>query len=185
VNRYVEVLSASLATFAATNIDDAFLLTFFFARRIPPRRIIVGQYIGFAIIVVAGLVCSWAALAISDRWIRFLGLLPIALGIKHLFHKPRMESGQQSTEDFSVLSIALLTMSNGADNIGVYVPFFIVGRNSLWLILVVYALLVGVWCFFGRWLGTRSVLLRLVDRWADRAVPIILISLGAYVFYSA
>jgi hypothetical protein len=31
VNRYLEVLSGSVVTFTLTNIDDAFLLTLFFA----------------------------------------------------------------------------------------------------------------------------------------------------------
>lgn len=39
---------ASVTTFAATNIDDICLLTiFFFARRVPARRIVAGQYLGF------------------------------------------------------------------------------------------------------------------------------------------
>jgi integrase/recombinase XerD len=42
VNRYLEVLSGSAVTFSVTNIDDAFLLTLFFARRIPPRRVPMG-----------------------------------------------------------------------------------------------------------------------------------------------
>jgi cadmium resistance protein CadD (predicted permease) len=183
VNRYLEILFASLATFAATNIDDAFLLTLFFARRIPARRIVAGQYIGFALIVSVSLIGAVASLAIPHHWIRLLGLLPLALGIKHLFTR-RREAERQSTGDFGVVSIALVTVSNGADNIGVYMPFFVVGRAHLWLILIVYAVLVSVWCFVGGWLGTRPLIFRLIDRWADRAVPAVFILLGAYVLNS-
>lgn len=184
MNRYLEVLSASLATFAATNVDDAFLLTVFFARQIPARRIVAGQYIGFAIIIVASLIGALAALAIPQRWIRLLGLLPLALGIKHLFQTLRPEADLGSAGPFGVASVALVTVSNGADNIGVYVPFFVVGRAYLWLILIVYAMLVGVWCFVGRWLGTQSLISLLVERWANRAVPVIFILLGIYILYS-
>jgi cadmium resistance protein CadD (predicted permease) len=107
------------------------------------------------------------------------------LGIKHLFDTHRSETGKQARSDFGVLSIALITVSNGGDNIGVYVPFFVVGRAHLWLILIVYAALVGVWCFVGKWLGTRSVVLRLVDRWSHRAVPAVFILLGIYILISA
>jgi cadmium resistance protein CadD (predicted permease) len=45
------VLAASVTTFAATNLDDIFLLTVFFARRVPTRRIVAGQCLGFAAII--------------------------------------------------------------------------------------------------------------------------------------
>src|ERR1700690_3010147 len=92
VNPYLAVLSASIATFAATNIDDAFLLTLFFARRIPPRRIVAGQYLGFAAIIGISLIGVWGPLAIPHLWIHFLGVLPLAIGIKHLFQARRANS---------------------------------------------------------------------------------------------
>lgn len=45
------VLAANVTTFAPTNLDDIFLLTVFFARRAPTRRIVAVQYLGFAAIV--------------------------------------------------------------------------------------------------------------------------------------
>ncbi len=117
MNQYLAVLSASLTTFAATNIDDAFLLTFFFARRIPVRRIVAGQYAGFAAIVGVSLIVVWTALAIPHRWIHFLGVLPIALGIKRLLQARRTDLEPSHTGKESVASMALLTFSNGADNI--------------------------------------------------------------------
>jgi cadmium resistance protein CadD (predicted permease) len=181
VNRYLGVLSASLTTFAVTNIDDAFLLTVFFARRIPERRIIAGQYLGFAMIIVVSLIAALAALAIPHRWIGLLGLLPLALGIRDLFRVNRVQIEPMNGGGLGVLSIALVTLSNGADNVGVYVPFFVFGRPYLWLILVTYAMLIGLWCFFGRWLGHRSVTLRLVNRWAEKTVPLIFILLGIFI----
>ena len=47
----------------------------------------------------------------------------------------------------SVTSGALVTLSNGADNVGVYVPFFLVSQAYLALILITYAVLIAVWCF--------------------------------------
>ncbi|HUD66352.1 MAG TPA: cadmium resistance transporter [Candidatus Sulfotelmatobacter sp.] len=135
MNRYLEVLSASLATFATTNLDDAFLLTLLYARRIPARRIVAGQYLGFAAIVLLSLVGALAALAIPHRWIRFLGLVPLAIGVRLLLHTRRTKSERLGLANLSVASIALLTVSNGADNISVYVPFFVIARAQLWLIL--------------------------------------------------
>jgi cadmium resistance protein CadD (predicted permease) len=53
------ILAASVTTFAATNLDDLFLLTLFFARRVPTRRIVVGQYLGFAAIVLMSMTAAW------------------------------------------------------------------------------------------------------------------------------
>jgi cadmium resistance protein CadD (predicted permease) len=183
VNRYLGVLSASVATFAATNIDDVFLLTLFFARRVSTRRIVAGQYIGFAGIVGASLIGVRAALALPHRWIHLLGILPLAIGIKHLLQTHRTEVEAPSGNG-NIASIAAITLSNGADNVGVYVPFFVKGRVYLWLILSVYALLVAIWCFVGRWLGGHSFVLRLVDRWGHWAGPMIFVGLGIYVLNS-
>ena len=184
MHRYLGVLSASVATFTATNIDDAFLLTFFFARGIPTGRIVAGQYAGFAAIVGVSLCGVWTALAIPHRWLHFLGVLPLAIGIKHLLLACRTDAEQLRPSNESVASIALLTLSNGADNIGVYVPFFVIGRAKLWLILLMYAALVALWCFVGRWLGSHTLVFRLVDRCRHWAVPLVFIGLGIYTLCS-
>lgn len=184
MNGYLAAFSASVTTFAATNIDDAFLLTLLFARRIPARRIVAGQYVGFGAIVAISLLGAHAALAIPHGWVRLLGLLPLAIGIKHLLQARRSELGQSRAGDYSVASIALVTLSNGGDNIGVYVPFFVIDRGYLWLILIVYAVLVVLWCFVARWLGNHSLMLRSVDRWGHWAVPMVFIALGIYVLSS-
>jgi len=183
VNRYLEVLSASLATFATTNIDDAFLLTLLYARRIPARRIVAGQYIGFAAIVLLSLIGALVALATPHRWIRLLGLVPLAIGIRLLFRAGRTKAERLSVDNLSLTSIALLTFSNGADNISVYVPFFVIARAQLWLILTAYGALVVVWCFVGRWLGNHPFVFGLLDRWGDRVVPFVFILLGAYILH--
>jgi cadmium resistance protein CadD (predicted permease) len=184
VNRYLGVLSASIATFAATNVDDAFLLTLFFARRIPTRRIVIGQYVGFSAIVGISLIGAWFALAIPNRWIHFLGALPLAMGIRRLWHARRTDADRPRLATEGVASIALLTLSNGADNLSVYIPFFVIGRPGLWLILVVYAALVALWCFVGRSLGEHSLILGTVDRWGHWVVPSVFVGLGIYVLTS-
>jgi cadmium resistance protein CadD (predicted permease) len=123
MNSLVGVLAATFATFAATNIDDVFLLTLFFARGVPTRRVVGGQYVGFAAIIAVSLIGVWAALAIPHRWIRALGLLPIAIGIKELRKVRRPGPGEARVNNYSLISVALVTLSSGADNVGVYVPF--------------------------------------------------------------
>ena len=181
VTGYLEILGASVMTFALTNIDDACLLTVLFAQRIPPRRIVAGQYLGFTLIVVVSLLGAFAALAVPSRWVRLLGMVPIALGLRHLLKQSG--AGPQGASGMGIASIALITFSNGADNIGLYVPFFIVGRAYLWLILAAYALLIGLWCIGSRLLGSHSIVLGVVDRWAHRVIPIVFIGLGLMILF--
>jgi cadmium resistance protein CadD (predicted permease) len=90
-------LAASVTTFAATNLDDLFLLTVFFARRVATRRIVAGQYLGFAAIVLVSLAGVFAAgAAVPPSWIRLLGIFPWRSGSKSSYsctipnlHAPR------------------------------------------------------------------------------------------------
>ena len=176
-------IATSVTTFAVTNIDDLFLLTLFFGRRVPMRRVVSGQCLGFAGIVSISLMGFGAALAVPRAGFRFLGVLPLAIGVKRLFqvHKSGRKVGRSS---FGVLSIAAITVADGADNVGVYVPFFAASREYLWVILIVYAALLPVWCFGGKWLGERPVCFRLLDRHGHWIVPVLFIGLGLYILLS-
>jgi cadmium resistance protein CadD (predicted permease) len=172
-------LLASVTTFAATNVDDLFLLSVFFARREPMRRVMAGQYLGFAGIVALSMLGFWAALAIPLARFRFLGFLPLAIGIKRLLHIRKAEVPAAS--NFKVLSIAAITLANCGDNLGVYVPFFAVNSAHLGVILASYTALLPIWCFAGKWLGERSLILRSLDRYGHWFVPTVFIGLGLYI----
>jgi len=181
---FVKVLAASVTTFAATNLDDIFLLTVFFARRVPTRRIVAGQYLGFAAIVAVSFALVWGvSLTIPGVWMRSLGILPLAIGVKELVRAHKIKSGDvgRPGDSLSVFSIAAITLANGADNVGVYVPFFVASRTHLRVVLVVYGLLVLVWCAVGKWLGRHAFILKSLARWGHWIVPLVLIGLGAYI----
>ena len=144
-----------------------------------------GQYVGFAAIVGISLIGVWA----RSRNTASLDSFSRGAAARHRNQAPVAGAPNRcgtavaaSTE--SVASIALVTLSNGADNISVYVPFFVIGRANLWLILIVYAALVALWCFVGRWLGSHPLILRSVDRWGHWAVPLVFIGLGIYTLCS-
>lgn len=171
--------AAGVTTFAATNTDDLFLLTVFFARRVPMRRALAGQYLGFAVIVAISLTGFWAAHTIPPSGFRFLGLLPLAIGIQHLFQAHK--TGFEPPSNFSVPAIAAITFINGADNVGIYVPFFAVSSHYLGLILIIYALLLPIWCLLGKWLGERPMILQSVNRYGHWIVPAIFVAVGLYI----
>lgn len=182
MNETVTIIAASATTFAATNLDDIFLLTVLFARRLPTRRVVVGQYIGFAAIILVSCAVVWGLGSIIPRtWLRLLGVLPVAIGLKELLQKHKLGQNAGEVRSLNVFSIAAVTLANGADNIGVYVPFFLISRTRLWLVLTVYGVLVFAWCLGGKWLGSHKLLLNSVDRWGRWIVPCVLIGLGTYI----
>jgi cadmium resistance protein CadD (predicted permease) len=77
-----------------------------------------------------------------------------------------------------------VTLANGADNVGVYVPLFAVTRRYLWLILAVYMALVPVWCFAGKAVGNHGWVVRSLVRYGHWVVPLVFIGLGIYVLLS-
>jgi cadmium resistance protein CadD (predicted permease) len=182
VNAIAAVVTASVTTFAATNIDDIVLLTFFFARRVPTRNIVAGQYLGFLAIILLSCAGLLATLAIPHQWTRALGLIPLALGLKHLVLLSRPNGAEETQADRqSLISIALVTLSNGADNVAVYIPFFSVNRQYLSLILTSYALLVALWCLIAKWLGNHPIILNAVNRAGTILVPFVFIALGVHI----
>jgi hypothetical protein len=64
IGGWTPTFAASVTTFAATNADDLLLLTVFFARGVPGKRIVLGQYLGLACIVLISLLGLVAVLAI-------------------------------------------------------------------------------------------------------------------------
>jgi cadmium resistance protein CadD (predicted permease) len=176
------LLAAAFITFAATNIDDILLLTLFFAQRVPARRIVAGQYLGFFAIIVLSLLGALLAVGIPHQWVRVLGLLPLSLGLKQLIQACRnIEARQPHQNKQNLTSIALITLSNGADNVSVYVPFFHLNYRHLWLILISYAVLVAIWCVVARWLGHHPMIRHTVDRVGHWLVPFVFIGLGVYL----
>jgi cadmium resistance protein CadD (predicted permease) len=163
-----------------TNFDDVVLLTLFFAQRVPTRNVVFGQGLGFAGIVALSLAGSWTAASIPSAWFRFLGLLPLAIGIKQLVrtHSIEWKTGVRNTD---VLSIAAVTLANGGDNIGVYVPFFAINHSRIGIILLVYAALLLLWCLAGKWLGSHTFVLHSVDRYGHFVGPFVFGALGIYI----
>jgi cadmium resistance protein CadD (predicted permease) len=173
------VIAASLTTFAATNIGDLVLLAILFSKRVSMRRAIAGQSLGFAGIVAVSLTLLAGVLTIRQTWFRLIGILPVIIGIRHLLR--RNGTGETLPANLSVLSIAGIIFSDGADNVGIYLPFFAANRAHLGIILALYALLLPVWCLAGKWLGERPFVLRSVSRYGHWIVPFVFIGVGLYI----
>ncbi|MFF3790886.1 cadmium resistance transporter [Streptomyces sp. NPDC001981] len=180
--------------FAVTNIDDILILALFFAQgaghRGSTRRIVLGQYLGFAAILAVAVAAAFGATFLPESAIPYLGLLPLALGLKAAWqawksHRDRgedKEEAQAKEGGPSPLEVAAVTFANGGDNIGVYVPVFATaGVGGMSVYAVVFLVLVAVWCFAGRYFATRPVVAKALARWGHILLPLVLIAIGLLI----
>lgn len=91
----------TIVLFAATNIDDIFLLLTWFSQRsssLKGSHIIIGQYVGFITLVLLSLIGALGALIIPQEWIGLLGLIPVYLGVKALLEQYKERAEEQQAE---------------------------------------------------------------------------------------
>lgn len=185
-------IGTACSSFAITNIDDMFVLATFFAeaslsKTITPIRITIGQYFGFTFIIIISMIGFGVSLVLPSEPIGFLGLLPILLGIWKLFDL-LLPTGEGEPEDSnsvgakSILKVSIVTLMNGGDNIGTYIPLFSQAeRAEIAVYVVVYYILLGVWCLVAFLIMKQKHILRVVQRYADIAVPFLFVGLGVYI----
>ncbi|MBD2433951.1 MULTISPECIES: cadmium resistance transporter [Fischerella] len=203
----IATITEAIIAFAATNIDDIIILLLFFSQldtHFRRRHIFIGQYLGFTAIILASLPGFFGGLVVSRVWIGLLGILPIAIGIKQLLNKETENTEIQTVNTkletsttskpilnliLSILSpqtykVAAVTFANGGDNIGIYIPLF-AGNNfaSLIVILIVFFIMVGVWCAVAYLLSRQAKIAYILSRYGKKAVPFVLIALGLYIMY--
>lgn len=186
MNWLLKAIATGVVSFAATNIDDIFVLTLFFGqtgRRLRRWHVIAGQYLGFAALVAISLVGYFARLVMSPAWIGLLGLLPIAIGVRSFLR--RDDDGEERQEAMGaagMLSVAAVTFSNGGDNIGVYTPLFAASDLATLLVMMaVFFIMLAVWCVAGYFLGNHPAVKRTLDRYGHIIVTFVLIGLGIYI----
>ena len=206
MNWLVTAIITGITSFAATNIDDIVILTLFYAQAdatFRKRHIVAGQYLGFTALIILSLPGFFGGLIVPRVWIGLLGLLPIVIGIKELVSRQDnadaevqvinsvLEQSSSSQTAVGILAsvlnpqtvrVAAVTVANGGDNIGIYVPLFASSNlPSLGVILSVFFLLVGVWCYVAYRLTSLLAVANVLTRYGRDLVPFVLIGLGVFI----
>jgi cadmium resistance protein CadD (predicted permease) len=199
----IGTLIIGISTAIATTFDDNLYLTAFFGkvnRTFRPQHIILGEFMGFTVLVLASLPGFFGGLIIPHTWIGLLGFLPVAIGINHLLRQEDEEEVVQAVSiDFnsrakpqhhkkSLLAtlrdpqtyrVSAVTIANGGNNIGIYVPLFASSNlPSLGIILCVCYLTLGIWCFLSYHLTRNPVITPVLARYGRKVCPFVLIYLG-------
>ncbi|MEH1938361.1 MAG: cadmium resistance transporter [Nostoc sp.] len=198
MNELLTAITTGAIAFIATNIDDIVILLLFFSQinaSFRPRHIVAGQFLGFTVLLILSLPGLFGGLVLSKSWIGLLGLLPMSIGISSLVNReedsskevvPATEEGEASTipSFFSpqVYNVAAVTIANGSDNISVYVSLFASTKLESFLVIIgLFFLLLGVWCYVAYKLIKNRVIADILTRYVNHLVPFVLIGLGAFI----
>ena len=185
----------AIGLFAATNIDDIIVLSLFFARGAgqsgTTARILAGQYLGFAgILVAAILVTTGAGAFLPPAAIPYFGLIPLGLGLWAAWEAWRGDGDDDDEakvagKKVGVGAVAGVTFANGGDNIGVYTPVFLsVEPLAVVAYCVIFLALVAVLVALARFVATRPPIAEVLERFEHILFPIVLIGLGIVILVS-
>lgn len=185
-----DVLTAAGA-FVATNLDDLAVVTALCAIArsrggLTVRQVVIGQYLAMALLVAISLASATGLAALPDWAVGLLGLVPLAMGLHGLWRLRDAEDDEPPVRVGGVAGVTALTLANGADNIAIYSLLFRDrAGSSVVVILVTFAVLVGVLVGVAVLLGTRRAVVSLVDRVGGVLVPAIFVVVGVWVLVDA
>jgi cadmium resistance transport/sequestration family protein len=191
----VELLGLAIVLFVSTNVDDLVVLVGFFAHpRFRPRDVVAGQYAGVAILFMVSVAGALLSVVIPKAFIGLLGIFPILIGIMKLLELRGDRARTAPAEDFAatsgrhgnIISVALVIVANGGDNIGVYTPSFAVhSGGQVAIIAVVFVVMTALLCMLAHRLVSHPRLGTLLRRYAHIIAPLVLIGLGILIIYDA
>ena len=188
----IGTIAAAIGLFAATNIDDIVVLTVLFLATtrgsLKGWQVVLGQYLGFIALVAISVIAALGLTIVPDEWVGFLGLIPLGIGLYGLVRYLRRRGEEDDDDDESsikaggLLGVAGITIDNGADNISLYTPVFRTQPIPDTVVtIVVFLLLVAVWCLAARAIGTNRRVTEALERIEHWLVPVVFIGLGLYI----
>jgi len=183
---------SAIVSYIATSIDYIVILVVLFAqvknRKGGVRDIVLGQYLGFTVLIIISLLASFGIAFIPQQWIGLLGLIPIFIGLKVLFEKDEGDEEDEeileSTNRFSnfILSVTVIMLAAGGDNLGVYIPYFTV-LNTIELIvtIVIYYIAAAVLLYLCQRVSAVKGISETVEKYEKIIVPIVFLALGIMI----
>jgi cadmium resistance protein CadD (predicted permease) len=84
-----------------------------------------------------------------------------------------------------VLAVAGVTVANGGDNLGVYIPLFASATGMIPLYVALVAAMTALWCSLGYLLVHNRLLGQHICRYGRVVLPFVLIALGLHILSGA
>ena len=192
-------LGVAVAVFASTNVDDVLLLAAFFADpHLRARAVVLGQFLGIGALTGVSAAAAWASLVVPPGYPALLGAVPLALGFHKLWGLRRADDPPPSDREVhaaaaraerrthsQVLAVAGVTVANGGDNLGVYIPLFAREPRLVPLFAVAFAAMTALWCLAGYHLVRHRRIGAQVRRYGHIVLPLVLVALGVWILAGA
>lgn len=174
-----------------TAIDLLLILALLFVKfdQSKHQLISLGQMIGSLLLVGISLLLAYVFHFVPEQWILgLLGLVPLFFGLKYLFigddDEEEVEETLEKRKNKNLLvTVTLISFAScGADNIGLFTPFFVNLDNSLLLIsvltFVVNIILLG---FLGKSISKIRVLHNFLEKYSRWVIGGVYIVLGLMI----
>lgn len=189
----IQTIVTAAILYIATALDLLVILLMFFARaktRKEYRDIYIGQYVGSVALIVVSLFFAFVLNYVPEKWILgLLGLIPIYLGIKVAIYgdsdgeeRAKKELNEKGLSKL-VGTIAIITIAScGADNIGVFVPYFVtLSVTNLLITLFVFLILIFFLVFTAQKLANIPGVGEIVEKFGRWIMAVIYIALGLFI----
>lgn len=184
------LIISAVITFLATEMDDFALFVILYAENKNNKAPVFWGHMLMMIVITV--MCSFISIPLSKlepEYIRFLGIIPFALGIIYIIKNIRNDEDDESKGSrFKATGLFaasfLLTLAASGDNIGVYIPVFTeIKVQEKLIVLAIFILLQCIWSFLQIKTSALPFIQKAVEKSSKILIPVILITLGIAIFF--
>ena len=188
----IQNVVTSIILYSGTAVDLLIILMLFFAKRKSRKDIIniyLGQFLGSVSLILLSLLFAFVLNYIPSKEILgLLGLIPIFLGLKVLFlgdsdGEAIAKDGLRKDDKNLIFLVAMITFAScGADNIGVFVPYFItLNLANLIVALLTFLVMIYLLVFSAQKLAQVPSVGETLEKYSRWFIAVVYLGLGMYI----
>ena len=188
----IQNIVTSIILYSGTAVDLLIILMLFFAKRKSRKDIIniyLGQFLGSVSLIFLSLLFAFVLNYIPSKEILgLLGLIPIFLGLKVLLlgdsdGEAIAKDGLRKDNKNLIFLVAMITFAScGADNIGVFVPYFItLNLANLIVALLTFLVLIYLLVFSAQKLAQVPSVGETLEKYSRWFIAVVYLGLGMYI----
>lgn len=188
----VQNVVTSIILYSGTAVDLLIILMLFFAKRKSRKDIIniyLGQFLGSVSLILLSLLFAFVLNYIpSKEVLGLLGLIPIFLGLKVLLlgdsdGEAIAKDGLRKDDKNLIFLVAMITFAScGADNIGVFVPYFItLNLANLIVALLTFLVMIYLLVFSAQKLAQVPSVGETLEKYSRWFIAVVYLGLGIYI----
>lgn len=188
----VQNVVTSIILYSGTAVDLLIILMLFFAKRKSRKDIIniyLGQFLGSVSLIFLSLLFAFVLNYIPSKEILgLLGLIPIFLGLKVLLlgdsdGEAIAKDGLRKDNKNLIFLVAMITFAScGADNIGVFVPYFTtLNLANLIVTLLTFLVMIYLLVFSAQKLAQVPSVGEILEKYSRWFIAVVYLGLGMYI----